>query len=133
VILVDTSVWIEAFRRAASAEAQHLRELLDADQVVLAGPVRIEILSGSSTAELPRLRRVLSALPLHLPTARTWDLIESWVDRAVRAGQRFGMADLLIAGIAAENGFELWSLDGDFARMASLGFLRAHGPDSGRR
>jgi predicted nucleic acid-binding protein len=126
VILVDTSVWIEAFRRESSAEAQHLRELLDADQVALAGPVRIEILSGSSAAELPKLRRVLSALPVHLPTARTWDLLESWVGRAVRAGQRFGMADLLIAGLAAENDFEVWSLDGDFARMAGLGFVRVH-------
>jgi predicted nucleic acid-binding protein len=126
VILVDSSVWIQALRRGSSAEALHLKALLDADQVALCGPVRIELLTGASAAELPRLRRVLSALPLHLPTPGIWRSLESWVERAARAGERFGVADLLIAGIAAENELEIWSLDADFNRLARLGFIRTH-------
>lgn len=126
MILVDTSVWVQALRRGSSAEALHLKALLDADQVALCGPVRIELLGGASTAEIPRLRRVLSALPVFLPTPETWKTLESWVEKSVRAGQRFGIADLLIAGLAAENDLEVWSLDADFARMARLGFIRSH-------
>jgi len=126
VILVDTSVWVEAFRRAKSDKAIHLRELLDADQVALVAPVRVEILSGASAAELPRLRRVLSALPLHLPTLETWDRIDEWVERSARAGQRFGVADLLIAALAAQHDLAVWSLDVDFERMAKLDFIRLH-------
>jgi predicted nucleic acid-binding protein len=126
VILVDTSVWVEAFRRADRPEAGHLRVLLDAGEVAMASPVRIEILSGSSVGDLPRLRRTLSALPLFVPGAQTWERVESWVERAVRAGRRFGPADLLIAATAAENDLSVWSLDGDFAEMAKLGFIRVH-------
>ena len=126
MILVDTSVWVQALRRGKSGEAAHLRALLDADQVALAAPVRIEILSGASAADLPRLRRVLSALPVFRPTDATWDRLEGWVEKAVRVGRRFGVADLLIAGLAAENDLEVWSLDGDFAGMGELGFVRVH-------
>lgn len=126
MILVDTSVWIEAFRRARGPQAEHLRILLDAAEVAMTPPVRIEILSGSSTADLPRLRRTLSALPLFVPGTQTWERMEGWIERAVQAGCRFGAADLLIAAVAAENDLSVWSLDGDFAAMAKLGFVRVH-------
>jgi predicted nucleic acid-binding protein len=126
VILVDTSVWIEAFRRSRSREAEGLRLLLDRGEVALASPVRIEILSGSSGPELPRLRRSLSALPLFVPGAETWERVEDWVDRAVKAGRRFGATDLLIAAVAAENRLPVWSLDKAFSEMAQLGFVRLH-------
>jgi len=127
VILVDTSVWIEAFRRARSREAEHLRVLLDAGGVAMTPPIRIELLSGSSTADLPRLRRTLSALPLFVPGLEAWERMEGWTERAVRIGRRFGVADLLIAAVAAENDLPIWSRDGDFAAMAKLGFVRVHG------
>ena len=95
-------------------------------RVAMTPPIRIELLSGTSTAELPRLRRTLSALPLFNPGAETWERIESWVERAVRTGHRFGIADLQIAAVAAENEIPVWSLDGDFAAMAKLGFIRVH-------
>jgi len=126
VILVDTSVWIEAFRRAHGKEAEQLRVLLDAGEVAIAPPIRIEILSGSSAADLPRLRRTLSALPLFAPGLETWERIEGWVARAVAAGRRFGVADLLIAAVAAEHGLTIWTRDDDFAAMAKLGFVRVH-------
>jgi predicted nucleic acid-binding protein len=124
VILVDTSVWVEAFRRGHGPEAERLRALLDADEVAITAPVRIELLSGAGASDLPRLRRVLSALPRFDPGPRIWERIEGWVEQAVPAGRRFGITDLLIAAVAAENELSVWSLDGDFAEMAKLGLIR---------
>jgi predicted nucleic acid-binding protein len=126
MIFVDTSVWIEALRAGESPEARHLSALLDEGAVALAVPVRIEILAGASARNRTQLRRTLSALPVFYPGASTWRLIESWLDRASAAGERFGFADLLIGAIAAEQEGELWSRDGDFARMARVGLVRLH-------
>ena len=97
--------------------------VLDRDQVALPAPVRIEILSGARRAERPRLARLLSALPPLLPSADTWRRIEEWVATGAAAGHRFGVADLLIAAIATENGCSVWSEDADFSRLSRLGLV----------
>lgn len=133
MIFVDTSVWVAALRDGASAEAVHLRTLLDADEVGLAAPVRLEILSGASRRDRGRLRATLDALPLFLPGEGTWDRMDQWVNRAGDAGERFGLADLLVAAVAADHGASLWSNDHDFTRMRSLGFVELHRPGATKR
>ena len=128
MIVVDTSVWVTSLRRGRAPETEVLRALLDADEVVLAAPVRVELLSGASNRDRPRLRRALSALPVAYPTVDTWKLIDTWIDRAGRRGERFGLGDLLIGALASEAGALLWSLDADFARMESLAFVRRYMP-----
>lgn len=126
MICVDTSVWVEAMRDAKSAAAAGLRELIDQDEVALAVVVRMELLEGAKTEDRRRLRRIFSALPCYYPNQATWKLIDQWLDRAADEGQRFGIADLLIAAMAAENNASIWSRDKDFDRMAKIGFIELH-------
>ena len=128
MIFVDTSIWVTSLRDRLSPAALHLRALLEQDQVALAAIVRIELLSGASRKDLPKLRRTLSALPVFYPTERTWQRIDTWVETAVAAGERFGVADLLIAAIASEQGGALWSADADFARMSRMRLIESHSP-----
>lgn len=128
MIVVDTSVWVNAFRSADSNEATILRSLLDADEVILPIPVRVELLSGATRRDLARLRRALSALPVFYPSDDTWQIIDTWIGRACPAGQQFGLGDLLIAALARESGSLIWSLDADFARMSRLGFVDLYEP-----
>ncbi len=126
MIVVDTAVWVAALRSGDGPEGRHLQTLLDDGVVALAAPVRVEILSGASRRDRPRLQRALSALPVYYPGDATWRLIDDWIERAANAGQRFGFTDLLIGALAAERGAAVWSLDADFARMARLKLLTRH-------
>ncbi|MBN2573249.1 MAG: PIN domain-containing protein [Deltaproteobacteria bacterium] len=119
MIVVDTSAWIDFFR-GRSPLAEKLSLLLERDEVALPVPVRIEILSGAKRTERARLQRVLSALPVLYPTEASWRRMEDWVVAGATAGQRFGVGDLMVAALAVEHGCTLWSLDGDFGRMARL-------------
>jgi len=119
MIAVDTSVWIDFFRGRSPA-VDKLSGLLDRDEVTLPVSVRIEILSGAKRSERQRLVRVLSALPVLYPTEALWRRMQGWVVAGAAAGQRFGVGDLLVAALTVEHGCTLWSLDGDFARMARL-------------
>lgn len=128
MIVVDTSVWVAAFRRRGSPEAEQLAAMLDEGIVALAAPVRVEILCGASGRDRARLRRALSALPVYFPTDETWSTIDGWIECAGRAGDRFGFADLLIGALATEHGAPVWSLDADFARMAVLALVQRYEP-----
>ena len=126
MIFVDTSVWVDALRSGDNAVARQLTALLDSGDVALAAPVRIEMLIGASNRDNPRLRRALSALPVFFSAEQTWTRIDDWLEIARTAGERFGFADLLIAAIAADQDGQVWSLDSDFARMASIGLIELH-------
>ena len=127
-VFVDTAVWIDFFRSKSGSVHEPLRALLDEDRVVLAAPVRVELLAGVRAADAPRLRRVLDALETLRPTDATWQRMEEWALHGSERGQRFGVGDLLVAAIAADWQGSLWSLDRDFERMAKLGFVSLHQP-----
>jgi predicted nucleic acid-binding protein len=126
VIVVDTSIWVEAHGRPTGATANCLRSLLDADQVALAAPVRLELFAGVSRRDQSALARALSALPLLQPSDDTWRLVERWVSTGADRGQRFALSDLLIAALAAEIGGLIWSLDEDFKRLEQLKLIERY-------
>jgi predicted nucleic acid-binding protein len=120
MIVVDSSVWIAAFRSASGPAAIALRSLLDADEVALAVPVRTELLMGARTSDRRQLEDALKGLPLLYPTDETWRTIDRWTAVTARKGHTFAIADLLIGVLAEEIGGLVWSQDADFERMESL-------------
>jgi predicted nucleic acid-binding protein len=126
VIVVDTSVWVAARKSPGGDVSAVLHQLLDADDVALALPVRLELLAGTAKADRPAFQRALSALPLLVPTEDTWRPLEDWVVRAADRGQRFAVTDLLIARLADEIGGLVWSLDSDFDRLSKLKLVRLY-------
>jgi len=131
MIAVDTSVWVAALRNRESAEAQVLQPLLDEDEVLLPIPVKVELLSGTSTRHRQALKKALEALPLAYPTDETWRTLVEWTDRTSEAGATFGVSDLLIGAIAAEHGALLWSLDTAFEHMSRLRLVSTYDPPIG--
>jgi len=112
----------------AGPEPAVLSQLLDADEVGLTAPVRTELLSGVAPKDRAALKRALSALPILYPTDDTWRLIDGWTEKAAKAGQHFGLGDLLVGALAAEAGALVWSLDSDFSRMEKLKLVECYEP-----
>ena len=128
VVAPDTSVWIDFLRGGDDGVARELRRLLLRREVLLLGPVRLELLAGASRSGAQRLGKLLRPLPLVYPEAATWTRAEAWALRGARAGAGFGLADLLIGALCSEHGATLWTRDADFTRMAALGLLELHAP-----
>jgi predicted nucleic acid-binding protein len=126
MIVVDTSVWVTALRDPGSPAAATLRSLIDADEVCVPLPVRLELMAGLRPDTRAAVRRALSALPVVVPTDETWRIVERWIETASAAGQRFALIDLLIAALTHELTGLVWSLDKDFERMASLGLVQSY-------
>lgn len=126
MIIVDTSVWIESHRRPRGRIGLVLNELLDADEVALALPVRLELLAGVSRRDRAAFARSLSALPVLRPSDDTWTLIDQWIPRAADKGRHFGLADWLIAALSSEFGALVWSLDDDFIALEELRLIQRY-------
>ncbi len=126
MIVVDTSVWVAVLRDSAHPDAGRLSALLDADEVALPLPVRVELLAGASRLHRGPLERALRALPVLMPDDDTWRRLEAWIAPAADRGQRFGLSDLMIAALADGIGALVWSWDGDFDRLEALGFVRRY-------
>lgn len=126
MIVVDTSVWVTALRDSASPAAATLRGLIDADEVCVPLPVRLELMAGLRPDTRAAVRRALDALPVVMPTDETWRIVERWIETASDAGQRFALIDLLIAALTHELMGLVWSFDKDFERMVSLGLIQSY-------
>lgn len=128
MIVVDTSVWIQAPRRLQIRTI--LNELIDADEATLALPVRLELLAGIPRRGRAEFYLTFGALPQLLPSEETWQPLPEWIERATDQGECFSIPDLLIASLAAEIGGLVWSLDKDFERMERLGLVSLYAPSS---
>lgn len=126
MIFVDTSVWVAAWRRPKGKDAEVLLSLLDADEVNLPLPVRVELMSGTARKNRRALRHALGGLAVSRPTDETWNIVERWIPAAADAGYCFAVSDYLIAALAYEHQGVVWSLDRDFEHMEKLGFVRRY-------
>ncbi len=126
MIVVDTSVWVAASRQAPIAAV--LERLIDADEIALARPVRLELLAGVARHQRRGFLGRFGALPQLVATEETWLPLPAWITRAADAGHRFSISDLLIASLAAEIGGLVWSLDSDFERMEKLDIVSLYAP-----
>ena len=126
MVLVDTSLWVEVFRKPARLD---LERLVDFDDVVTCLPVVQEVLQGfNAEAAFIRAREALTALPIvEVPLGR--DVFLQAVD-LYRAARRQGITvrsgrDCLIAVCALRNHLEVLHCDRDFDALARISALRA--------
>jgi len=126
VLLVDTSLWIEVFRKPARLR---LEDHVDFDDIVTCLPVMQEVLQGFSDERAFLVaREAMRALPIVESPIR-----QALVDEAVdlyRAARRAGVTvrsgvDCLIAACAIRHGLTVLHHDRDFDAIARVSPLSA--------
>lgn len=125
MLLVDTSAWVEVFRRPARLT---IDELGGFDEIVTCLPVIQEVLQGFRDERAFRLaRESMFALPIvESPLGR--DVIEEAVE-LYRLARRAGFTvrssvDCLIAACALRHGLTVVHRDRDFPAIAGVSALR---------
>ena len=125
VLLVDTSVWIEFFRRGGRV---NLREVASREELVTCLPVVQEVLQGLREESSFRIARdALLALPVVEAPMRTELFLEAadLFRQARRAGVTIrSSVDCLIAAVALRHDLEVWHRDRDFNAISRIAPLR---------
>jgi predicted nucleic acid-binding protein len=126
-VLVDTSIWSLALRRAGeiSGEDQvlvsELRELINEVRVAIIGPTRQELLSGISTkAQFDTLKEHLQAFE-DLPISREdYNRAAEFFNTCRQSGIQGSQIDFLICSVAAGAGLPIFTSDQDFLLYIKL-------------
>ncbi|HPD17546.1 MAG TPA: PIN domain-containing protein [Planctomycetota bacterium] len=125
--LVDTSVWVDYFRDAATPEAGWLEHaILDDADLCVCGPVLTEVLQGvRSDTELATVQQAMREL-VYLETSREAHEAAAAIYRAARKrGKPIRNAvDCVIAACAIAHDVPVLQSDRDFASIASVSQLR---------
>ena len=125
MILVDTSVWVEVFRRPSRLT---LASVADIDEVVTCLPVVQEVLQGFRDERAFRIaREAMLAFPI-VESPLPLEIFEEAV-RLYRAARRAGLTvrsgvDCLIAACALRHGLTVAHHDRDFETIAEVCGLR---------
>ena len=120
-ILVDTSAWIEFFRRKESPVSIRLREYLKLNQVCYAGPIAVELYQGAKTRkELEVLHQLLQTIHYVEITRSHYHHAGEISHKAARSGKIFSTVDLILAVVAHDEELKLLSLDTHFKEISQF-------------
>ena len=133
-VLVDTSVWSLALRRAKRVDggtSSELAELIRQGRVVMLGPVRQELLSGVKLKpQFEQLREHLRAFPDLELTSEDYEDAAAAFNRCRERGIQGSNTDFLICAAAMRRDLAIYTTDGDFRHFRRVLRLRLYEPQT---
>jgi len=112
-VLIDTSVWVDHFRRANT----RLIQLITGDQALTHPVVLVELACGTPPA--PRARTLHDIGLLQHARQATWTEVMEFIEARQFYGRGCGSSDLtLLASTLMTPGASIWSLDKRLAELA---------------
>lgn len=122
MILVDTCIWSESFRRVQPGQmdvVETLGSLIKRRQAQMIGPVRQEVLSGiKDVHQYQRLRDILRAFPDLKIERDDFELAAEYSNTCRRKGIQGSDVDFLICAVAERHNLLVFTLDRDFIHYA---------------
>lgn len=120
-MIIDTSIWIDYFRRIESTSASLLEEFLDENRVVVVGVVLAELIQGARTNnEKNLIKQKLSGLPYEEIQYNHWIKTGELSYDLRKQGITLPLSDLVIAALALEKNWAIFTLDPHFNNIKGL-------------
>lgn len=123
-VLVDTSIWSLALRRAGdpnSPARQQLSELIAGHRAQIIGPIRQELLSGiKDERQFEQLATHLSAFPDLPVVADDYVTAAKFFNLCRKNGIQGSNTDFLICAAAIRNRISILTADDDFRQFARV-------------
>ena len=121
-VLVDTSIWSLALRRAEhirNSEVPELRRLITAHLVEIIGPIRQEVLSGvRDQPQFDRLEDNLAAFSDVTLLSEDYVTAAKFFNLCRSKGVQGSNTDFLICAVAVRHDFTVFTTDRDFFLFA---------------
>lgn len=134
MVLIDSSVWIELFRKDGDVlTSLAVENLVSEFSAVLCGPVRMEVLGGAREHENAGIKRLFDLLPYLPETEKLWEHTAQFYQELRVAGLTVPWIDAMIAGIAVRQHYRVYARDKHFFEMGRLGFVSLYIPGPGGR
>jgi len=122
MVLVDSSVWIEALRRDGRLDVKlALENLLEAYEAAWCGPVKLEVLGGARPQERKALEEQFSCIPYFPMTDAAWDAAKNLAWRLRDKGCTAPWNDILITALSVKADCRIYAVDKHFQLMYESG------------
>ena len=133
MVLVDSSVWIEALRREGRLEVKlALENLLEEYEAAWCGPVKLEVLGGARGQDRKKLEAHFSCIPYFSMTDAAWDSAKSLAWQMHDRGCTAPWNDILIATLSVKADCRIYAVDKHFELMQNSGAgIRLYQPGYG--
>jgi tRNA(fMet)-specific endonuclease VapC len=118
-VLIDTSVWIEFFRKKESSISSRLKEYLKLNQACYTGPIAVEVYQGAKTPkEIQIIDQLLQTIHYVEITRMHYHHAGLISQKAAREGKFFSTIDMILASVAHDEQLLLFSLDTHFQEIS---------------
>lgn len=116
--LIDTSAWIDFFRKGNSKVADTVAHLIEADQAITAGPVIAELLQGvRGDKEDQQLQELLAVLPYLEVLRKDWQSAGRILRDLRTRGITIPLTDAVIGAVALRHQFPVLTMDKHFDHL----------------
>ena len=132
MVLVDSSVWIEASRLEGSLEYKvGLEGLLDAAEAVFCGPIKLEVLGGARVQERVRMSSYFEDIPYRAMEDTAWEFAKDCAWRLRDKGHSLPWNDIVIGSLSIQWACRVYAKDQHFEAMRDVLGIRLYKPGYG--
>ncbi|MGA3265595.1 MAG: PIN domain-containing protein [Verrucomicrobiota bacterium] len=133
MVLVDSSVWIEALRREGRLDVKlALESLLEEYEAAWCGPVKLEVLGGARAQDRDKLDAHFSRIPYFQMKDAAWESAKRLAWRLRDRGCVTPWNDVLIAALSVAADCRIYAVDKHFELMRDAGAgIRLYRPGYG--